>query len=71
MGTEKILIVDDEEDWLDNCVRILRRGGYQLLTATNGAEAIQCVINEQPDLVLTDLRMTPGVGGIEVVNYPH
>lgn len=67
MGTEKILIVDDEEDWLDNCVRILRRGGYQLLTATNGAEAIQCVINEQPDLVLTDLRMTPGVGGIEVL----
>ena len=37
------------------------------VTATNGAEAIQCVINEQPDLVLTDLRMTPGADGIEVL----
>jgi two-component system response regulator HydG len=62
----RILLVDDETGIVDS-LRILFRGeGYEVLTALGGAEAIQILSNEKPDLVVTDIRM-PGVSGLEVL----
>jgi DNA-binding NtrC family response regulator len=62
----KVLIVDDERDMLSNCTRILRRSGYDCLTADTSEQGLVLVATAQPDVVLVDLRM-PGKSGIEIV----
>jgi two-component system response regulator HydG len=62
----KVLLVDDETGILDS-LRILFRGeGYEVSTALGGAEALDLLSNDKPDLVVTDIRM-PGVSGLEVL----
>jgi len=51
---------------LVNVERILRRGPYQCVTATSGAEALALVDRDRPDLILTDLRM-PGMDGLALL----
>ncbi|HYB75004.1 MAG TPA: sigma-54 dependent transcriptional regulator [Candidatus Sulfotelmatobacter sp.] len=63
---ERILVIDDEEDMLVNCSRMLARFGYEPLTAPDGAAGLEALQRERPALILTDLRM-PGMGGMEVV----
>ena len=64
--TGKILIVDDEQDALDNCRRILSRVPYDCLTECNPVRALDVIQRERPGLILTDLRM-PELDGIEVL----
>ncbi len=66
MSNTKILIIDDEEDMLESCSRLLRRKNYQCITTDNPAQALEMVSSEKPDLVLTDLKM-PGKGGLEIL----
>jgi two-component system response regulator AtoC len=62
----KILIVDDEEDALENCRRILSRVPYDCIGTSSPSHAIALLEREHPGLVLTDLRM-PKMDGIEVL----
>ena len=62
----KILIVDDEEDALENCRRILSRVPYACVSTSNPSHALALLEREHPGLVLTDLRM-PKMDGIEVL----
>ena len=64
----RVLIADDEVDLRDTLVRVLGRLGYSCLTAASGAEAMQIIQAESPDLVVTDLHM-PGVDGAAVARY--
>ncbi|MBT8398590.1 MAG: sigma-54-dependent Fis family transcriptional regulator [Gemmatimonadetes bacterium] len=62
----KVLLVDDETGIVDS-LRILFRGeGYSVVTALGGAEALEVLAKEKPDLVVTDIRM-PTVSGLEVL----
>ena len=61
-----ILVVDDEPDLL-NAVRLyLEDEGYQVLTATNGEEALEKVRTRLPDLVVLDVMM-PEMNGFEAL----
>jgi DNA-binding response OmpR family regulator len=61
----KILVVDDELPNRMTMSDILRRRGYEVLTAESGEEAL-ALIHQQPfDLLLLDLKM-PGLSGIDV-----
>ncbi|MBI3356310.1 MAG: sigma-54-dependent Fis family transcriptional regulator, partial [Nitrospirae bacterium] len=62
----KVLIVDDEEEALENCRRILSRVPYECVVASDPGEALELMERERPGLVLTDLRM-PKLDGIEVL----
>lgn len=53
----RILVVDDDPPVLDLLVRILKRDGYTTITATNGADALDLVGREAPDLILLDVTM--------------
>jgi len=64
--SRRILVIDDEEDMLENCSRILRRIGYEPLTEKDPVRAVEAIERERPDLVLTDLRM-PEMDGIEIL----
>jgi CheY-like chemotaxis protein len=64
----KILLVDDEPDLLVGWERILRPLGHACLTASTGAEAIALIDREDPDLVVSDVRL-PGVDGLAVAHH--
>ncbi len=65
----KILIVDDEIDMTENLELLLRRAGHQPIVETDSPRAAILVDREQPDLVITDLRMPQldGVGLMEKI----
>jgi len=63
---EKILIIDDEAENLDNCRRILKRSGYDCLLLQESENFAQILKEEHPDLILTDLRM-PKKDGMSVL----
>jgi CheY-like chemotaxis protein len=65
MNTKKILIVDDEPDVLRLTSLRLEKLGYEVLTATNGKEALDVLRNEKPDMAMLDLIM-PVMYGSEI-----
>ncbi len=54
---DKILLVDDEESIIDVSTRYLERDGYEVISASNGEEAIDKWKKEKPDLIVLDLMM--------------
>ncbi len=61
-----ILVVDDEESNLKVLSRLLGKDGYRVSTATSGPEALDLLRADQPQLLLTDLKM-PGMNGLELL----
>jgi DNA-binding response OmpR family regulator len=62
---KKILVVDDDKDVLDLVRRILIRGGFEVITASDGKEGLAKVYSEAPDLMILDINM-PVMDGWEV-----
>ena len=62
----KILIVDDEKDFLDVMSAFLKAKGYSVQTAENGYKAIDLIKENRPDLVLLDIVM-PDFDGIDTL----
>lgn len=61
-SAKRILVVDDEEDILRLIQFQLTAEGYQVVTARDGLEALEKVVDEKPDLVILDIMM-PKVDG--------
>lgn len=61
----RILVVDDVPKNLQVVGMILRNQGYEVMPATSGAEALEIVALQLPDLILLDLMM-PEMDGLEV-----
>ncbi|MDB6129197.1 MAG: histidine kinase [Verrucomicrobiales bacterium] len=57
-----ILIVDDEQDYLDLLQFTLMRAGFDVVTAQNGAQALNIVEYNRPHLVILDLMMPEIIG---------
>lgn len=66
MKEEKILVVDDNVDTRDNIKEILEDEGYDVVTASNGIDAITLVNNNSFDCLVLDMRL-PGKDGWEVL----
>jgi DNA-binding response OmpR family regulator len=64
MNRKKILLVDDSNTILMMEKFILRNDPYELLSASNGEEAVSKAAEHQPDLILLDVIM-PKMGGFE------
>lgn len=62
---KKILLVEDDKTLLDVLRYNLEREGYQIVTSTDGAEALKVFRTLSPDLVVLDI-MLPGLDGFEV-----
>ncbi|MCK5700681.1 MAG: response regulator [Cyclobacteriaceae bacterium] len=65
---QKILIVDDEDHLrmlIEQTLEELEDEGVELLTAANGEEALELIMEEKPNLVFLDVMM-PKMNGIEV-----
>src|SRR5690554_4126303 len=60
----RILIAEDEPDIRDLIALTLQFGGFEVITAVNGVEAVEKAKSEVPDLILLDVRM-PRMTGYE------
>ena len=65
-GKKRILIVDDEPQIGKIFGLKLKLAGFDVLTTTNGADGIEIIRNDKPDIVLLDILM-PGITGFEVL----
>jgi len=66
MAKQKILIVDDEVDFLEMLRLRLEANNYNVITAMDGTEALEKFKNEKPSAILLDILM-PGMDGIDVL----
>jgi len=75
MGTETLLLVDDEQNLLELYHEILSGKGYKVFSANSPELAIEILNNESIDLVISDIVM-PNINGYELIEiikekHPH
>ena len=63
---KKILIVDDDADFVQSVQYLLEAEGYTVLKAYNGMEGLALAKEEHPDLMILDVMMTSSTEGLEV-----
>ena len=61
----KILLVDDDPDFVEATKTVLEGKSYQVVTAYNGDDGLKKVVEERPDLIILDVIM-PGKDGFAV-----
>lgn len=61
-----ILVIDDQPGIRRLLTEVLQDEGYQVITAANGYEGIQLAQNNNPNVILMDMKM-PGMDGIEAL----
>ncbi|MHC4430555.1 MAG: response regulator [Planctomycetota bacterium] len=66
MADKTVLVVDDEIHIVHIVAIKLRNNGYEVISADNGAEALELALREKPDIVVTDYQM-PVMTGLELV----
>jgi two-component system cell cycle response regulator DivK len=64
-SSQKILVVEDNQDNRELVVKVLKINGYHVIEAVDGQEAIEKTRAENPDLILMDLFI-PKIDGYEV-----
>jgi len=62
---KKIIVIDDEQDVLEIMKATLKTKGYHVYGADNGEDGWQLILQQRPDLIITDLKM-PKVSGLEL-----
>jgi two-component system, NtrC family, response regulator PilR len=67
---ERLLVVDDEPSMREFLEIMLSQEGYQVRTASTGEEGVKAYRAEEPDLVLTDVKM-PGMSGLDLIREIH
>ncbi|HAH06961.1 MAG TPA: hypothetical protein DCM05_10625 [Elusimicrobia bacterium] len=63
--SKKILIVEDEPDYLDLLEHVLKKAGYSVAKAANGEDGLKAYKESKPDLVLLDLNL-PDMDGLDI-----
>jgi DNA-binding NtrC family response regulator len=66
MSKEKVLLVDDEMDFLDALSERLRNRDVEVTTATTGSKALELIRDESYDAIILDMMM-PGMDGLETL----
>lgn len=67
MAVARILVADDEKEILVSCRKILERAGFEVTTASDGAQALELLKARGYDLFFVDLKM-PGRSGMEILD---
>jgi DNA-binding response OmpR family regulator len=68
MGKAKILVIDDDADFVDAVTPILQSALYDVISAANPAEGKQKILEEKPDLILLDIMMDSLFDGFSLCN---
>jgi CheY-like chemotaxis protein len=63
----RILLIDDEEDFLELTAEMLRTAGFEVECARAAGEAIARAVRNPPDVILLDILL-PGCDGLEILD---
>ena len=63
---KRILIVDDDSDFVQSVGDVLESEGYEVLKAYNGEDGLALAKREQPDLMILDVMMAHETEGFEI-----
>ncbi len=66
MPSAKILVVDDDPDFVEIMRTILEAHDYEVVTAANGNQALVQVAAHHPDLMILDIMMSTVLDGLDV-----
>jgi DNA-binding response OmpR family regulator len=61
-----VLVADDDPDLLEMVAFLLRRSDYRVVTAEDGAQALELALDRRPNLAVLDVKM-PKLDGVEVL----
>jgi len=67
---KRVMVVDDDQDFLMMMSALLRRGGYEVLVATDAYSAISVAVKQRPQAVVLDIGL-PGGDGTTVMERLH
>lgn len=67
---ERLLIVDDEPSMREFLEIMLSQEGYRVKAASDGMEGLKSYRQDEPDLILTDVKM-PGMNGLDLIREIH
>jgi CheY-like chemotaxis protein len=65
--TKKVMIVEDEAEYMEQIAGIVEQTGYIAVRCSNGGSALSVYEKERPDMVITDF-MCGGISGAEITN---
>jgi CheY-like chemotaxis protein len=64
--SKKVLIVEDDPKNMRLAMMTLKSGGYELICAVDGEEAVTMAFSEKPDIILMDMQL-PKISGIDAI----
>ena len=67
----KILMIDDDPEFVDATMNLLDAKGYDVISAPNGKEGVEMAKKHKPDLILLDVMMTTKSEGFDVAREMH
>jgi CheY-like chemotaxis protein len=62
----KVLVVDDDPDFVKVTTKVLERAGHEVVSASDGAKALKVMRQSAPDVVLLDIMMSYILDGLDV-----
>jgi len=68
---KKVLMIDDDPEFVDAISNLLDAKGYQVHTASNGKDGVAMAKAEDPDIILLDVMMTTKHEGFDVARELH
>ncbi len=68
---KKVLVIDDDSDFVESIVNLLEARGYVVASASNGKEGVEKAKTEKPDVILLDVMMTTKDEGFNVAREMH
>ena len=63
---KRIIVIDDDQDFLEYARIVLESASYEVLTATDATEGLELIRGSAPDLVITDVMMSYSLEGASV-----
>lgn len=67
----KVLVIDDDNDFVESIVNLLEARGYTVASASGGQEGVEKAKADKPDLILLDVMMTTKDEGFNVARQLH
>lgn len=67
----KILIIDDDPDFVDATTMVLEKEGYAVASAPGGKSGIQKALQQRPDLIILDVMMDSVLDGVSTCRKMH
>jgi len=65
-GKKRILVIDDDQDFLVSMRTLLESHGYDVVEADSGKQGLKKILEQRPDVILLDIMMETSVEGYSV-----